>query len=629
MTPFALLLALLATGGLVLGDAAFPPAAGANHTHLEITAPCVGGPSVCGEWSAPFYPSPVVADATCIDNHGQNAFREIATGLCVSHPDAVSQAAVNAALLKNGKVFFYSGVDAANTDWPQEDPNLAKSRVWDPVTGAMAIPTPEGGGGGDMFCSANSIMADGRLLVVGGTEWVAPPASDTPPTQPQVLVKGLSQARIYDPATNSWSQAKSMATNRWYPSLYLLGDGRMLAVSGTGDLGDVTTMRTTLEAYTPAGPSPQKSDPFLQPDSWDLETNRLLPLYARMHVLPGGKIYYSGVGALWAPFGEESAVAENFGQYYDPVTRQWRNVGPMLGGSRQHGWSILLPLRPQDDYRTEVVITNGTLNRDLVASNTGEVADFGVAPGGVLVGDFDCCGPVSNPVPRQLIATSNIGRWFSHFTHLPDGTFALTAGGTSDDVLLIGGAQYILTTEVFDPNGTTGGLRGQWGVMASQQVPRAYHSTALLLPDARVLSMGHVPIAVGLFNQVGPAAVELGVVEKRMEIFSPPYLFRGPRPTLKNVPKSAAYDSTFKVQTPQASVVESAVLIRPGSVTHATDFDQRLVELEIVARTGDTLTLKAPPNSTVAPPGAYMLFINKGTVDGAVPSVAQFINIGS
>lgn len=606
----------LAAVGVTLTLLAVPLPVRANHMHSEIVVPCMGGPKVCGEWSEPFYPSAVVEDLSCIDNHGDNAFREVATGLCVSDPNAVNQAAVNATLLKTGQVFFYSGVDASQTDWPQEDPNLAKSRVWNPVTGAISFPTPEGGGGGDMFCSANSVLPDGRVLVVGGTDWVAPPGTDTPPTQPQVLVKGLSQARIYDPASNAWSQASSMATNRWYPSLFQLGDDRMLVLTGTGDLGDVTTMRTSVEAYTAV-------------DRWDFETNRLLPLYARMHVLPGGKIYYSGVGALWAPFGEESAVADQFGQYYDPFTRQWRNVGHVLTTSRQHGWSVLLPLRPQDDYRTEVVITNGTQDRTLVAVPTGEIADFGPAPGGVLATDFDCCGAFSNPVPRAPIANSNLGRWFSHFTHLPDGNFLLTAGGTSDDVLLIGGAQYVLTAELFDPRGTSAGLRGSWQIMDSQQIPRAYHSTGLLLPDARVLTMGHVPIAVGLFNQVGPPAFELGVVEKRFEIFSPPYLFRGPRPTIKNTPKSAAYGSTFKVGTAEAASIESVVLIRPGSVTHATDFDQRMIELEIVGRSGDTLTVVAPPNSTVAPRGHYMLFINKGSIDGQIPSVAKFIQIGS
>jgi hypothetical protein len=588
-----------------------PQLSEAVHDHLKIALPCLGGPEVCGQWSAPFYPAAVTADPTCIDSHGDNAFREVATGLCVQDPNALNQASVNATLLKNGRVLYYSGVDATATDWPLTDPNYGKSRVWNPATGAVSVPTPESGGGGDLFCSSNTLLPDGRVLVVGGTEWVTPPAADTPPTQPHVLVKGLTSARIYSPATNSWTPTDSMATNRWYPSVYQLADGRMIVLSGTGDLGDVTTHRQSVEVFDPAT------------NRWDLDSNRLLPLYARAHVLPGGKLYYSGVGALWAPFGEESAVADHFGQTYDPATRQWQNVGTTLFGSRQHGWSVLLPLRPQDAYRTEVLITNGTLDRTLLATNTSEIADFGFAPGGALATEFT---PL-NPVPRAPIAPSTVGRWFAHFTMLPDGNVLLAGGGTSDDVLAIGGAQFLLNAELFDPRGTTNGLRGRWSMLGFQSIPRAYHSTALLLPDATVLSMGHVPIAVGIYNQVGPAAAELGVVEKRFEVFRPPYLFRGPRPTITNAPGRASYGQTFTVRTADARAIQSVVLVRPGSATHATDFDQRVVELQVTQRTSHAVTVVAPPNSSVAPAGTYMLFVNKGTINGPIPSVAKFIDI--
>jgi hypothetical protein len=64
-------------------------------------------------------------------------------------------------------------------------------------------------------------------------------------------------------------------------------------------------------------------------------------------------------------------------------------------------------------------------------------------------------------------------------------------------------------------------------------------------------------------------------------------------------------------------------MMRPGAVTHSFDMEQRLVELTFKA-TGDTLQVTPPPNSNLAPPGYYMIFI----LDKAgVPSIAKFVHI--
>ena len=106
------------------------------------------------------------------------------------------------------------------------------------------------------------------------------------------------------------------------------------------------------------------------------------------------------------------------------------------------------------------------------------------------------------------------------------------------------------------------------------------------------------------------------------EIYEPPYLFKGARPTIGLAPSNIKVGSGFGVQTPDANV-SRAVLVAPGSATHAVDMNQRLIPLSLTKRTG-CVDLDAPPNVNAAPPGWYMLFLLN---DKGVPSVAKFVRL--
>jgi len=64
--------------------------------------------------------------------------------------------------------------------------------------------------------------------------------------------------------------------------------------------------------------------------------------------------------------------------------------------------------------------------------------------------------------------------------------------------------------------------------------------------------------------------------------------------------------------------------MRPGSVTHSYNMEQRLVGLDIAGQAGNQLTLQAPPNANIAPPGYYMLFVLNAD---SVPSEAVFLQL--
>src|SRR5262249_12858991 len=133
---------------------------------------------------------------------------------------------------------------------------------------------------------------------------------------------------------------------------------------------------------------------------------------------------------------------------------------------------------------------------------------------------------------------------------------------------------------------------GQWTPMASGTRYRGYHSTALLLPDGRVLSSG-------------------GDNQPNAEVYSPPYLFQGPRPAIVAAPKSVGLGETFFVETPDAGGIRKVTWTAPGSVTHAQDWHQRINFLSFQPANGG-LRVTAPSSATVCPPGYYRLWILNG-----------------
>ena len=142
---------------------------------------------------------------------------------------------------------------------------------------------------------------------------------------------------------------------------------------------------------------------------------------------------------------------------------------------------------------------------------------------------------------------------------------------------------------------------------------RRYHSVAVLCVTGEVMATG------GKHTQAGVDTVE---------VFRPPYLFRGKQPVISGVsPKPVHHGGKLTITTPQAADIAEVVLMRPIAVTHQTDSEQRRIQLPFVKSAGDTLVADAPNGRhphAMAPRGWYMLFVL--TSDG-VPSKAEFIEL--
>jgi hypothetical protein len=164
--------------------------------------------------------------------------------------------------------------------------------------------------------------------------------------------------------------------------------------------------------------------------------------------------------------------------------------------------------------------------------------------------------------------------------------------------------------ELYDP------VTNSWKAGPPQVETRAYHSTALLLPDGRVLSTGDD------LNPTPDGSRALSSPNDTGEIYSPPYLFKGPRPAISSAPEAVRWDVPFGVGTADEAIDE-AVLIAPAAVTHANDMNQRFVPLRTVSTSAGGISVQSPPSANVAPPGWYMLFLVK---DG-VPSMAKWVRL--
>ena len=369
---------------------------------------------------------------------------------------------------------------------------------------------------------------------------------------------GTRKAYTFDPSSSSWSLSSSlMANGRWYPTVTTLANGEMLVVSGD---------RTSSWGVNPI------------PEVWrtrngggwrELGNASLsLPLYPWMHLAPNGQVFNSGPNSITRYLstngtGVWSAVANHI--YRNP---------------RDYGSSVMY-----DDGK--VLVMGGGM-----PTNTAEIIDLNV------------------PRPSwQSVGAMAYARRQMNATLLPDGKVVVTGGSSShgfNDATLA-----VLAAEMWDPATTS------FSTMATMHVPRMYHSTVVLLPDARVLSAG------------GGRAPATGTVDQlNAEIYSPPYLFQADgslaaRPVIAAVSaESLTYGQQFSVVTPDAASITAVTWVRLSSATHSFNANQRINHLAF-SQIANELSVSAPSSPSVCPPGHYMLFILRG----GVPSVAQVLQI--
>jgi hypothetical protein len=261
------------------------------------------------------------------------------------------------------------------------------------------------------------------------------------------------------------------------------------------------------------------------------------------------------------------------------------------GGMRNQSASVLLP--PAQDQKV-MIMGGGPAGKP---NKTDAIDNVDIV---------DLKGPNPHFVPASPL---NFARLHLNAVLLPDHTVFVTGGSLKQEDQPLAR----LIPEIYDPATDT------WTPMAPSTVPRLYHSTALLLPDGTVVTAGGNPEG-GTHVQWDHDPQE----EMRLEVFHPPYLFRGQRPTITSAPAQCTHGQTIQITSPHAASTKWASLISNCVTTHSFDSNQRLVDLDIVSHTGGVVKATVPHNRNIAPPGWYMLFLVDN--DG-VPSVGAWIQL--
>ncbi|MGE3241206.1 MAG: galactose oxidase-like domain-containing protein [Pirellulales bacterium] len=473
--------------------------------------------------------------------------------------------AVHTFLLPTGKVMFWS-------TWRES------VGLWDPVTSQFS--TAGNLPAFNPFCSGHAWLPDGRLLVAGGHIF---------------NYDGENRADIYNPFTNRWANADPLQANvpnmgstssdpatsgkRWYPSATTLSNGDVLVLSGDVvpiNNGGGNTNRTA-QIYQPATNTWRTLTGALRP------ANDLLPEYPRVFQGPDGRAI-------------SMSDNSNDTEYLD------------LAGNGS--WS----------YLQDTLDSNLHNYGPAVMYDTGKIAYIGggnTPTRNISILDLNATQPAwryggggTTKPPFGSPYVMNRPRRQNNATILADGTVLITGGtdvtGWNDPNGLIA------TAEIWDP--VTEEVTQV--ASANTNIYRGYHSTALLLPDGRVLVTGGDHDYGGVIPGQNTNA----------EVFSPAYLFNddgtpAARPTVTAAPDVAELGDTIFVETPDAASIAKALWVVPGAVTHAQNWTQRANTLDFSISDGG-VNIQLPANQNEAPVGYYMLFLVN---DQGTPSIAEWI----
>jgi galactose oxidase len=385
--------------------------------------------------------------------------------------------------------------------------------------------------------------------------------------------QGLNTSVFYDPFSDQWSAGPTMNNGRWYPTAVTLPDGKVFVSSGSFATGPLQPP-TNLSAIDDVSQ-------ILESGAWQNLTKfpKQFPLFPRFHVAPSGALFMSGSNAMTFLF-------EDFEN--NPGT--WVSVGRRSVDNAEYAPSVMF------DVGKVVFIGGGS------TTNVVEVIDLNAPNPGWAV-----------------VSPMKFRRRQHNATLLPDGTVLVTGGsqGTGFNDL---GDLAVRIPELWDPK------LGIWTEMAPEAVDRCYHSTAVLLPDGRVFSAGG-----GEYAPSNGVSNPPGDTHANAQLFSPPYLFKGTRPKITKAPSQVVYGEKFNVETPDANLISGITWLRLGSVTHSFDQNQRINFL-VFQQTANRLTVTAPADGHVCPPGHYILFIlNKQNVpsEGAIIKIAPVAAAGA
>lgn len=422
----------------------------------------------------------------------------------------------------------------------------------------------------EAFCCGHTLMEDGRVVITGSNFGSTALGNNFP--GPQVA--------IFDLATNAWTEMAEdyqLRRARYYPSVYRLGDGRIATFGGQAVRANKVGAPEFVDE--PFEINPDKLTlfaPWEMPveDDWDFLN------YPHFYQLSSNEMFFAG------PSRHPEAALEGYDTFYFDLTNPNGAQIPYGGFSELwEGGSVMY--RPGKILKAGGVeaLAAGYMHEEVEATEHTEKLDANLAESNTW--------HYAAPMHRK--------RMDHNMVLLPDGR-----------VFAVGGALYhkfslrrlevnwVQDGEIWDPDTNTWTLTAAFGGGALANVFRGYHSTAILMPDARVLVAG------------GDTNGEMTPQPPSGHFYLPDY-GAGERPEITSAPDTIVIGSSDnQVVTDTGEGWYRVVLVGVGSVTHALDSNQRWVELSLhTDGPTDDPNFHGPVSTTETPLGHYMLFVLK------------------
>ncbi|KAF4610267.1 hypothetical protein D9613_010531 [Agrocybe pediades] len=518
----------------------------------------------------------------------------------------------------------------------------------------------------NVFCSSGMHLPNGSYITLGGNGAVGPGGNLGSQLNPGGYsaswdatyqdFDGTKAIRVLNPCRNTDNFASpncqwfdeptvlAMHNSRWYSAAEATGDGNVVIIGGFVNGGYINrnypnvdpehqggAADSTYEYYPPVQSPPQTFQFLIRTSG--------LNAYAHTFLMPSGKMFVQAniSTVLW-----------------DHTSNTETPLPDMPGGVVRvypaSGATAMLPLTPSNNYIPTILFCGGSDMDDYAWGNY----TFPFINTWEYPASKDCQRITPEPSDGSTPAYEKDddmleGRTMGQFVILPTGKLLVVNGGIN------GTAGYsqatavthtygempfgeslasgpVLTPAIYDPTAPKGQRWSNQG-LGSSTIPRLYHSSAILLPDASVLIAGSNPNVDVNLTTVFPTTY-------KAEIFYPPYFNAKTRPAPTGIPKTLSYGGDpFDITIPATSYSGSAndaadsitvVIHRGGFTTHAMNMGQRLLQLNntYTVNQDGSITLhvsQLPPNPNLFQPGPAFLYVN---IHG-VPSNGTYLIVGN
>ena len=507
-----------------------------------------------------------VTQATCVSGARNEQFSVFAPALAATVlpsawspviPLSVNPIAV--ANLPDGTLLMWSSHEEFRIEG---DLGLAAGRTYTGIfnpatdTSSQVVVTNTGA---DMFCPGTARLPDGTVLVNGG--------SSSPKTS------------LYSPQTSRWKSDADMNIPRGYEGDTPISTGQVFTIGGSwsgGHGGKTGELWTSGGGWTLLTGVPETPVVGADPQGVYRGDNHLW-LFASSD----GTVFHAGPSAAmhWITTTGQGTITSAGNRGSDPYS--------INGNASLYDIGMILKVGGASAYDQKSGSTT-------YATKAAYLIDISAGPGAA--------------VQVQQLPSMNYARAFASSVVLPDGNVVVVGGQTIPRPFTDSSA--VLVPELWDH------VAQVFHVLKPMQVPRTYHSTAILLPDGRVF--------VGGGGQCGTGCAQNHL---NAEILSPPYLFNvdgraATRPAQPSAPSSASLGATLTVTSDNA--VTAFALMRLSAITHTTNNDQRRIPLQPTALGSGAYSVTLPSDPGILLPGYYMLFALNAN---GVPSISTMIQI--